>query len=60
MSNNKGLMGIVLSTEGIESFSFLGNTQKEREKALQMYIALRELLHELDRAIKEKRQKRKV
>ena len=58
MPNNNGLMGIILSTEGIETISFLGKTQKEREKALGLYINVRELLRELDRAIKGKSEKR--
>ena len=47
-------MGIILSTEGIESLSFLGKTKKQREKALEMYATLKELLLELDRAIKKR------
>ena len=54
MATNKGMMGIILSSEGIERLSFLGKTKKQREKALEMYSAIKELLHELDKAIKQR------
>lgn len=58
MPKNKGVMGIIVSPEGIETLSFLGKTQKERERALGLYIDVRGLLDELDRTIKKKREER--
>jgi hypothetical protein len=54
-----GVVGIIVSLEGVETLSFLGSTEEERRIGFELYKSLEEELRMLDGAIKRKFQIRK-
>ncbi|MDA2920248.1 hypothetical protein MYX76_12290 [Desulfobacterota bacterium AH_259_B03_O07] len=50
----KGIVGIIISKDGIESLSFMGKTEREKKLGLTIYTHLEEELRTLDKTIKQK------
>lgn len=47
-----GKLAITISTDGIQTLSFFGSTEKERQIGLKLYVLLEEELRTIDRLIK--------
>jgi hypothetical protein len=48
-----GKLAITINTEGIQTLSFFGSTEKERQIGLKLYALLEEELRTIDRLVKE-------
>lgn len=46
-------LAITISSQGIQTLSFFGNTEAERRKGLKLYMILEEELRVIDRLIKQ-------
>ena len=48
----KSLLGIILSNEGIESITFMGDKSEDRDLSLKIYKCVEREIRSLDQAVK--------